>query len=75
MFVATTLIAVGIGGYVTIFTASALDISTLPAVFGVWYGAAAFIGAGVLAPFKKPIWGAAIGYLGMFGYALYLAKW
>ena len=39
----------------------------------VWFGSGAFIGAGVLLPFKHPVAGFLLGVLLMFGLAVLLA--
>jgi hypothetical protein len=63
LFFAITLIALGIGGMVTVMTTYLARTYGLFVAFGLWYASGALLGAGLLSPFKKPALGVAVGFL------------
>jgi hypothetical protein len=62
LFLASTLIAVGIGG-LTLVARGEWDLPQIGLVFGIWYGSSALLGAGLLTPFHKKTIGAVLGFL------------
>jgi hypothetical protein len=61
LFLGITLVTVGTGGLVG--SLKNADFVIIDLLLGIWYGSAALIGAGLLAPFRKKTIGAIVGFL------------
>ena len=66
LFLSVTLIALGLG---MLACGGQLNINSLPSLC-LWLIAWPMIGAGVFAPFKRPMWGAVVGVLLQLVYLL-----
>jgi hypothetical protein len=65
LLIATTCIAMGIGLLAFPYYHHEYISANLPSSTYVlcWFGGGALIGAGILNPFGRPLWGAAIGFV------------